>query len=148
MGYYFQKFSKSFFILKISLLFLYHLQNLELQSYILFSRIFVKKIFKREFVVFWSSSDYCICGSTTSELEECDWGVGYSLVVVILCENSSGSEILLGEGGDVELGARTSKQISVFAIDLLVFVTLYSFILILSIYTLTTRLHCAPQTLI
>jgi len=69
-------------------------------------------------------------------------------VVVILCGNSSGSEILLGEGGDVELGARTSKQISVFAIGLLVSFTFYSFILILSIYTLTTRLHCAPQTLI
>ena len=31
----------------------------------------------------------------------------------------SGLEILLCEGGDVELGARTSKQISVFAFDLL-----------------------------
>ena len=36
-------------------------------------------------------------------------------MVVILCESYSGSEILLGEGGDVELGVRTSKQISVFA---------------------------------
>ena len=51
----------------------------------------------------------------------------------MLCEISSGSEILLGEGGDVELGARTSKQISVFAIGLLVLITFYSFILILSI---------------
>jgi len=65
-------------------------------------------------------------------------------VIVILCENSSKSEILLGEGGDVELDARTSKQISVFAIGLLVSFTFYSFILILSIYTLTIRLHCAP----
>ena len=31
----------------------------------------------------------------------------------------SGFEILLGEGGDVELCARTSKHIRVFAIDLL-----------------------------
>jgi len=62
-------------------------------------------------------------------------------VIVILCENSSGSEILLGEGGDVELDARTSKQISMFAIDLLVSFTFYLFILILSIYTLTARLH-------
>ena len=29
----------------------------------------------------------------------------------------SGLEILLGEGGDVELGARTSKQILLFAFD-------------------------------
>ena len=29
----------------------------------------------------------------------------------------SGLEILLGEGGDAELGARTSKHIIVFAID-------------------------------
>ena len=75
-------------------------------------------------------------------------GVGYSLVVVILCESYSGSKILLGEGGDVELGARTSKQISVFAIGLLVLFTCFPFILILSINTLTTRLNCVPQTLI
>ena len=30
---------------------------------------------------------------------------------------TSGFEILLGEGGDVELGARTSKQILLFALD-------------------------------
>ena len=65
-------------------------------------------------MVFWSPSHYCTCGYTTSGLEECDWGVGYSLLIVILCGNSSGSKILLGEGGDVELRARTSKQISVF----------------------------------
>ena len=29
----------------------------------------------------------------------------------------SGLEILIGEGGDVELGARTSKQILLFAFD-------------------------------
>ena len=29
----------------------------------------------------------------------------------------SGFEILLGEGGDVELGARTSKQILLFVLD-------------------------------
>ena len=91
--------------------------------------IFVKKVFKREFVVFWSSSDYCICGFTTSGLEECDW-VGYSLVVVILCGSSSGSEILLGEGGDVELGARTSKHIFLFAFDQLALNSL-SFICVL-----------------
>ena len=114
-----------------------------------------EKFFKREFVVFRSQRDYCICGSTTSGLEECDWGVGYSLVIVILYGNSSGSKIFLGKGGDVELGARTSKQISMFAIGLFVSFTcfifiesLLIFIAILSINTHTTRFHCAPQTLI
>ena len=37
--------------------------------------------------------------------------------VGVLCGQVSGLEILLGEGGDVELGARTSKQISLFAFD-------------------------------
>ena len=37
----------------------------------------------------------------------------------VLCGQASGVEILLGEGGDVELGARTSKQILLFALDLL-----------------------------
>ena len=39
----------------------------------------------------------------------------------------SGLEILLGEGGDVELGARTSKHILVFAFD--------PFSLLLSLFT-------------
>ena len=34
-----------------------------------------------------------------------------------LCGQVSGFEILLGEGGDVELGARTSKHILLFAFD-------------------------------
>ena len=85
------------------LCFIFHLQTLSFNS-IHYSLGFCKeKFFKREFVVFWSPRDYCICGSTTFGLEECDWGVGYSLVVVILSRISSGSEILLGEGGDVEL---------------------------------------------
>ena len=50
-------------------------------------------------------------------------GVRYSLVVKILLGGGSlggqdsGLEILLDEGGDVELGARTSKHIFVFAFD-------------------------------
>ena len=148
MGYYFQKFSESFWFLK-SLFCFYITYKILSFNLIYYSLWFCKeKFFKREFVVFWSPNDYCICGSTTSGLEECDWGVEYSLVVVILCENSSRSKILLGEGGDVELGARSSKQISVFAIDLLVLFTCFPFILILSINTLTIRLYCAPQTLI
>ena len=35
----------------------------------------------------------------------------------VLCGQASGFKILLGEGGDVELGARTSKQILLFALD-------------------------------
>ena len=35
----------------------------------------------------------------------------------VLCEQVSGLEILLCEGGDVELCARTSKHILVFAFD-------------------------------
>ena len=35
----------------------------------------------------------------------------------VLCGQASGFEILLGEGGDVELGARTSKHILLFALD-------------------------------
>ena len=35
----------------------------------------------------------------------------------VLCGQASGFEILLGDGGDVELGARTSKQILLFALD-------------------------------
>ena len=37
--------------------------------------------------------------------------------VGVLCGQASGVEILLGESGDVELGARTSKQILLFALD-------------------------------
>ena len=37
--------------------------------------------------------------------------------VGVLCGQASEVEILLGEGGDVELGARTSKQILLFALD-------------------------------
>jgi len=37
--------------------------------------------------------------------------------VGVLCGQASGFEILLGEGGDVKLGARTSKQIVLFALD-------------------------------
>ena len=42
----------------------------------------------------------------------------------VLCGQASGVEILLGEGGDVELGARTSKHILLFALDTLSLFTL------------------------
>ena len=35
----------------------------------------------------------------------------------VLCGQASGLKILLCEGGDVELGARTSKHILLFALD-------------------------------
>ena len=44
----------------------------------------------------------------------------------------SGLEILLGEGGDVELGARTSKHIFVFAFDPLSLNSLSLFVLCIS----------------
>ena len=53
--------------------------------------------------------------------------------VGVLCGQVSGLEILLCEGGDVELCARTSKQISVFAFDPLT--------LTLSL-TLCIAIHC------
>ena len=48
-----------------------------------------------------------------------------------LCGQASGFEILLGEGGDVELGARTSKHILLFALVPLT-LTLSLFILCLA----------------
>ena len=51
--------------------------------------------------------------------------------VGVLCGQVSGLEILLCEGGDVELCAQTSKQISVFAFDPLTLNSL-SFILCLA----------------
>ena len=61
----------------------------------------------------------------------------------VLCGQASGFEILLGEGGDVELGARTSKQISLFAFDpltlnsLSLLCALHHFILSYHIYMLS-----------
>ena len=61
----------------------------------------------------------------------------------VLCGQASGFEILLDEGGDVELGARTSKQMLLFALDPLTLTlslslhcALYYFILIIHIYML------------
>ena len=50
----------------------------------------------------------------------------------VLCGQASGFKILLGEGGDVELGARTSKQILLFALDpLTLFLSLLRSLIIL-----------------
>ena len=57
--------------------------------------------------------------------------------VGVLCVQASGFEILLSEGGDVELGARTSKQIMLFALDPLTLNSLTLFVLcIIHIYLL------------
>ena len=75
----------------------------------------------------------------------------------VLCGQASGLEILLGEGGDVELGARTSKQILLFALDPLALslyivpcIILYcAFILIylawLCVHLLLVALECVLQ---
>ena len=49
----------------------------------------------------------------------CDWPKSSVEVpfVEVLCGQASGLKIFLGEGGDVELGARTSKHILLFALD-------------------------------
>ena len=75
---------------------------------------------------------WCLCGfvpSLCERLYSVERGVVYSRLlfcpkssvkvpcVGVLCGQVSGLEILLCEGGDVELGARTSKQTSVFAFD-------------------------------
>ena len=49
----------------------------------------------------------------------------------------SGLEILLGEGGDVELGARTSKHILLFAFDPLTLNSLSLFYLCLASFILS-----------
>ena len=73
-------------------------------------------------------------------------GVRYSLVVKILLGGGSlsgsprwtdsGLEILLSEGGDVELGARTSEHIIVFVFDPL------SLLLSLSLYCALYYSYC------
>ena len=61
----------------------------------------------------------------------------------VLCGQASGLKILLGEAGDVELGARTSKHILLFALDpltltlsLFLLCALHHFILIIHTYML------------
>ena len=54
--------------------------------------------------------------------------------VGVLGGQDSGLEILLGEGGDVELGARTSKHILLFAFDQLTLNPLSLFVLCIYSY--------------
>ena len=69
--------------------------------------------------------------------------------VGVLCGQVGGLKILLGEGGNVELGARTSKQISLFAFDPLTLtlslyiVPLHHFIFILYAWLVCVCLTCA-----
>ena len=68
-----------------------------------------------------------------------------------LCGQVSGLEILLGDGGDVELGTRTSKQISLFAFDPLTLTFSLSFILCLASfhiahsYIICLACFCVPH---
>ena len=74
-----------------------------------------------EFVSLFGRGDLiCVWLRAYPSLVEVDCGCIASLEVVRLREEfgtPSGLEILLGEGGDVELGVRTSKHIIVFAFD-------------------------------
>ena len=63
--------------------------------------------------------------------------------VGVFCGQASGLKILLCEGGDVELGARTSKHILLFALDplaltlsLSIYCALHQFILFIHYYLL------------
>ena len=63
----------------------------------------------------------------------------------VLCGQVSGLKILLGEGGDVELGARTSKHILLFALDPL---TLTLSLYFVHCFTLPYHIHaclCVPH---
>ena len=64
----------------------------------------------------------------------------------VLCGQASGLKILLGEGGDVELGARTSKHILSFALDPLT-LTLSLFTLCILLYHILAWL-CASIVII
>ena len=73
---------------------------------------------------------YCIAPKSSVEV----------LCVGVLGGQVSGLEILLGEGGDVELGARTSKQILLFVFDPLT--------LTLSLYLCLASIHIAHSYII
>ena len=61
--------------------------------------------------------------------------------VGVLCGQASGVEIFLGEGGDVELGARTSKHILLFALDPLTLTLSLSLLCALHYFTLFIHTH-------
>ena len=112
-----------------STVFCFHLQVLSFNPTYYSLGFCKERFFKREFMVFWSPCEYCTCDYTTSGLEECDWGVGYSLVIVILCKNSSGSKILLGEGGNVELVLEPwNKSLYLQLVYLYLLLSIHSFI--------------------
>ena len=61
--------------------------------------------------------------------------------VGVLCGQASGLEILLGEGGDIELGARTSKHILFFALDPLTLTLSLSLSLLCALHHFTLFIH-------
>ena len=96
-------------------------------------------IFGRPFVLprwrlYWLREEFgtpdCICPKSSLEVP----------CVGVLGGQVSGFEILLGEGGDVELAARTSKYILVFAFDPLT-LTLSLSLYFVHCYTLSYHIH-------
>ena len=96
--------------------------------------------------LFWLREEFgtlgCICTKSSVEVPS----------VGVLSGRVSGLEILLGEGGDVELGARTSKHILLFVFDLLTLNPLslylccalqYSYCHILYAYVVLALIHIA-----
>ena len=63
--------------------------------------------------------------------------------VGVLCGQASGLKILLCEGGDVELGARTSKHILLFALDLLTLTLSLSLLCALHLFILLIHICLA-----
>ena len=59
----------------------------------------------------------------------------------VLCEQASRVEILLCEGGDVELGARTSKHILLFALNHLTLTLSLSLSLLCALHHFTLIIH-------
>ena len=59
----------------------------------------------------------------------------------VLCGQASGFEILLSEGGDVELGARTSKHILLFALDPLTLTLSLSLSLLCALHQFILFIH-------
>ena len=74
---------------------------------------------------------YCYCSKSSVEVP----------FVGVLCGQASGVEILLCEGGDVELGARTSKHILLFALVPLALTLSLSLSLLCALHYFTLFIH-------
>ena len=87
--------------------------------------------------LYWLREEFgtpgCICTKSSVEVPS----------VGVLGGQVSGFEILLGEGGDVELGARTSKHILLFVFDLLTLISLFICVVHHSYHSYLISLCCA-----